>query len=212
MLTNETINEMVRIIRASRRMCKEHPDCQECPAKVTSCEFTDYNKNMAELIRIIDRYDGENAEQKQQEEAEQQKDTGDEQSHSNNTLEGRVDHLEKCVREHAEKLSHFIHDTVEKIEEMDGHIAHQNAEKELRKQNFGVLPNIAKGSANTPPKKHTRLEILLRDFPNAMLCPDGSAFLRPCSVDTSYITSVCANQANCVECRRKYWNEQVEGI
>ena len=122
-----------------------------------------------------------------------------------------MDHLEKYVCEINEKLSFFIRDTVEKIEEIDGRIAHQNAGKELHEQ-LGVLPNIAKGSANTLPKKHTRLEILLEDFPNAMLCPDGSASLRPCSVDMSYITSVCANQANCLECRRQYWNEQVEGI
>lgn len=211
MLTNETINEMVRIVREGKRMCESCEKCIECEAAHIDCVFYATNEDLAKLMQIVDAWSIAHPKEEQQEEAEQQKEAGNDQSHSNNTLEGRVEHLEKYVCEINEKLSLFIRDTVEKIEEIDGRIAHQNAEKELHEQ-LGVLPNIAKGSANTPPKKHTRLEILLRDFPNAMLCPDGSSFLRPCSVDTSYITSVCANQANCAECRRKYWNEQVEGI
>ena len=49
-----------------------------------------------------------------------------EQSYGNNTLEGRVDHLEKCICEMSERLTCFIHDTVDEVQAIKNHAAHQD--------------------------------------------------------------------------------------
>ena len=89
MLTNETISEMVRIIREKDRMCNTY-ECAECRAKSINCDFYSANKDLAKLIQIVDAWSIERPDKEQQVEVI-------EQSYGSNTLAKRVDHLEKCT-------------------------------------------------------------------------------------------------------------------
>lgn len=119
MHTNETINEMVRIIREKDRMCNTN-ECAECRARGIDCNFDANNKDLAKLIQIVDAWSIEHPDKEQQVEAK------NEQSCGNNTLEERVDNLEKCCNEMNERLTRFIHDTVDEVQEIKKHAEHQD--------------------------------------------------------------------------------------
>ena len=119
MLTNETISEMVRIIREKDRMCNTY-ECAECRARGIDCNFDANNKDLAKLIQIVDAWSIEHPDKEQQVEAK------NEQSCGNNTLEERVDRLEKCFDEMNERLTCFIHDTVDEVQEIKKHAEHQD--------------------------------------------------------------------------------------
>ena len=89
MLTNQTISEMVRIFREKDRMCNKY-ECAECRAASIDCVFSSTNKDLAKLIQIVDAWSIERQDKEQQVEVR-------EQSYGSNTLEERVDHLEKCT-------------------------------------------------------------------------------------------------------------------
>ena len=89
MLTNETISEMVRIIREKDRMCNTY-ECAECRAASIDCDFYSANKDLAKLIQIVDAWSIEHQDKEQQVEVKKEHSCG------NNALEERVDYLEKC--------------------------------------------------------------------------------------------------------------------
>ena len=88
MLTNETISEMVRIIREKDRMCNAY-ECSECRAESIVCDFYSANKDLAKLIQIVDAWSIEHPDKEQVE-------VKKEQSCGNNALEERVDHLKNA--------------------------------------------------------------------------------------------------------------------
>ena len=89
MLTNQTISEMVRIIREKDRMCKTY-ECAECRAASIDCDFYSANKDLAKLIQIVDAWSIEHPDKEKQAEVKKERICG------NNALEERVDHLKKC--------------------------------------------------------------------------------------------------------------------
>lgn len=115
MLTDEMINEMVRIARTASRMCSSHPICDDCPARKINCEFTGNNQDLAELIRIIDRYNRECAEPKQD-------DPGPAKDKNAQGIEERLHELE-LYRMQMQLWTEQIEQRIEKIEE---HAAHQD--------------------------------------------------------------------------------------
>ena len=119
MLTNETISEMVRIIREKDRMCNTY-ECAECRAKSINCDFYSANKDLAKLIQIVDAWSIEHPDKEQQVEVKK------EQSCGNNALEERVGHLKKCFDEMNERLTCFIHDTVDEVQAIKKHAEHQD--------------------------------------------------------------------------------------
>lgn len=115
MIANETLKEMLRIVRASSRMCKEHPSCDGCPARNTNCELVGNNNKLAYLIRIIDRYDREREETKQDvSEVVESKEAP--------AIEERLHELEL----YRQQMQLWAENFVQRIEKIEEHAAHHD--------------------------------------------------------------------------------------
>ena len=195
MLTNETINEMVRIVREMERMCNTY-ECAECRARGIDCNFEANNKDLAKLIQIVDAWSIEHQDKEQQVEVKK------EQSCGNNALEERVDHLKKCFDEMNERLTCFIHDTVDEVQAIKKHAEHQD--KFMQTQCVHVDSEEVE-SMNEP--KRTNKDVLLAAFQNARMDNDGIPYACPNRLDAHYN---CDKFENCLCCRHTYWLAEVE--
>ena len=195
MLTNQTISEMVRIIREKDRMCDTY-ECAECRAASIDCNFEANNKDLAKLIQIVDAWSIEHPDKEQQVEAK------NEQSCGNNTLEERVDRLEKCCNEMNERLTRFIHDTVDEVQAIKKHAEHQDE--------FMQIKCVHVDSEEVEPMnepKRTNKDVFLAVFPNARMDNDGIPYACPNRLDAHYN---CDKFENCLCCRHTYWLSEVE--
>ena len=195
MLTNETISEMVRIIREKDRMCNTY-ECAECRARGIDCNFDANNKDLAKLIQIVDAWSIEHQDKEQQVEVKK------EQSCGNNALEERVDHLKKCFDEMNERLTCFIHDTVDEVQAIKKHAEHQD--KFMQTQCVHVDSEKVE-SMNEP--KRTNKDVLLAAFQNARMDNDGIPYACPNRLDAHYN---CDKFENCSRCRHAHWLAEVE--
>ena len=195
MLTNQTISEMVRILREKDRMCKTY-ECAECRAIGIDCNFEANNKDLAKLIQIVDAWSIEHPDKEQQAEVKK------EQSCGNNALEERVDHLKKCFDEMNERLTCFIHDTVDEVQAIKKHAEHQD--KFMQTQCVHV-DSAEVESMNEP--KRTNKDVLLAAFPNARMDDNGIPYACPNRLDAHYN---CDKFENCLRCRHTHWLAEVE--
>ena len=193
MITNETINEMVRIVRETKRMCNTY-ECAECRARGIDCNFDANNKDLAKLIQIVDAWSIEHQDKEQQVEVKK------EQSCGNNALEERVDHLKKCFDEMNERLTCFIHDTVDEVQAIKKHAEHQD--KFMQTQCVHVDSEEVE-SMNEPTNK----DVLLAAFQNARMDNDGIPYACPNRLDAHYN---CDKFENCSRCRHAHWLAEVE--
>ena len=195
MLTNQTISEMVRIVREMERMCNTY-ECAECRARGIDCNFEANNKDLAKLIQIVDAWSIEHQDKEQQVEVKK------EQSCGNNALEERVDHLKKCFDEMNERLTCFIHDTVDEVQEIKKHAEHQD--KFMQTKCVHVDSEEVE-SMNEP--KRTNKDVLLAAFQNARMDNDGIPYACPNRLDAHYN---CDKFENCSRCRHAHWLAEVE--
>ena len=195
MLTNETISEMVRIIREKDRMCNTY-ECAECRAASINCDFYSANKDLAKLIQIVDAWSIEHPDKEQRVEVKKEHSCG------NNALEERVDRLEKCCNEMNERLTRFIHDTVDEVQEIKKHAEHQD--KFMQTQCVHVDSEEVE-SMNEP--KRTNKDVLLAAFQNARMDNDGIPYACPNRLDAHYN---CDKFENCSRCRHAHWLAEVE--
>ena len=195
MLTNQTISEMVRIIREKERMCNTY-ECAECRAKSINCDFYSANKDLAKLIQIVDAWSIENPDKEQQVEVKK------EQSCGNNALEERVDHLKKCFDEMNERLTCFIHDTVDEVQAIKKHAEHQD---EFMQTKCVHVDSAEVESMNEP--KRTNKDVLLSAFPNARMDDNGIPYECPIHLVAHYN---CDKFENCLRCRNTHWLSEVE--
>lgn len=195
MLTNQTISEMVRIIREKDRMCNTY-ECAECRASSIVCDFYSANKDLEKLIQIVDAWSIEHQDKEQQVEVKK------EQSCGNNTLEERVDHLKKCFDEMNERLTCFIHDTVDEVQAIKNHAEHQD---EFMQTKCVHVDSEEVGSMNEP--KRTNKDALLAAFPNARMDDNGIPYACPNRLDAHYN---CDKFENCLRCRHTHWLAEFE--
>ena len=195
MITNETISEMVRIRREKDRMCNTY-ECAECRAKSINCDFYSANKDLAKLIQIVDAWSIEHPDKEQQVEVKK------EQSCGNNALEERVDHLKKCFDEINERLTCFIHDTVDEVQAIKKHAEHQD--KFMQTKCVHVDSEEVE-SMNKP--KRTNKDVLLAAFPNARMDDNGIPYACPIHLVAHYN---CDKFESCLRCRNTHWLAEVE--
>ena len=195
MLTNQTISEMVRIIREKDRMCNTY-ECAECRAASIDCDFYSANKDLAKLIQIVDAWSIEHTDKEQQVEVKK------EQSCGNNELEERVDHLKKCFDEMNERLTCFIHDTVDEVQAIKKHAEHQD---KFMQTKCVHVDSAEVESMNEP--KRTNKDVLLAAFPDTSMDNDGIPNVCPNLLDSHYN---CDKSENCLRCGRAYWLAEVE--
>ena len=195
MLTNETISEMVRIIRERDRMCKTY-ECAECRAASIDCDFSFTNKDLSKLIQIVDAWSIEHPYKEQQAEVKK------EQSCGNNALEERVDNLKKCFDEMNERLTCFIHDTVDEVQAIKKHAEHQD--KFMQTKCVHVDSEEVE-SMNEP--KRTNKDVLLAAFPNARMDDNCIPYACPNRIDAHYN---CDKFENCLRCRNTHWLAESE--
>ena len=196
MLSNETISEMVRIVREMERMCNTN-ECAECRAASIDCDFYSANKDLAKLIQIVDAWSIEHPDKEQQVEVKK------EQSCGNNALEERVDHLKKCFDEMNERLTCFIHDTVDEVQAIKKHAEHQD---EFMQTKCVHVDSEEVESMNEP--KRTNKDALLAAFPNAHMDDNGAPDICPRALDKNY--NNCSDFADCSVCKCAYWLAEVE--
>ena len=196
MLTNETISEMVRIVREMERMCSAN-ECAECRAIGIDCNFEANNKDLAKLIQIVDAWSIEHPDKEQQVEVKK------EQSCGNNALEERVDHLKKCFDEMNERLTYFIHDTVDEVQAIKKHAEHQD---KFMQTKCVHVDSAEVESMNEP--KRTNKDVLLATFPR-MVMDGGVPVLCPRTMDRDIHIQYCAGRS-CYQCRCEYWLSEVE--
>ena len=189
MLTNQTISEMVRIIREKDRMCNTY-ECAECRAASIVCDFYSANKDLEKLIQIVDAWSIEYPDKEQPVEAK------NEQSCGNNALEERVDRLEKCCDEMNERLTCFIHDTVDEVQSIKKHAEHQD---EFMQTQCVHVDSEEVESMNEP--KRTNKDVLLAAFPRMAM--DGDVpVLCPRTMDRDIHIQHCAVRS-CDQCRNE---------
>ena len=196
MLTNETISEMVRIIREKDRMCNTY-ECAECRAASIDCDFYSANKDLSKLIQIVDAWSIEHPDKEQQVEVKK------EQSCGNNALEERVDHLKKCYDEMNERLTCFINDTVDEVQAIKKHAEHQDKFMQTKRVH---VDSEEVESMNEP--KRTNKDVLLASFPR-MVMDGGVPVLCPRTMDRDIHIQYCAGRS-CYQCRCEYWLSEVE--
>lgn len=194
MLTNQTISEMVRIIREKDRMCNTY-ECAECRAVSIDCDFCSANKDLAKLIQIVDAWSIEHPDKEQVE-------VKKEQSCGNNALEERVDHLKKCFDEMNGRLTRFIHDTVDEVKAIKKHAEHQD---EFMQTKCVHVDSEEVESMNEP--KRTNKDVLLAAFPDTSMDNDGIPNVCPNLLDAYYN---CDKFENCLRCRHTHWLAEVE--
>ena len=195
MLTNQTISEMVRIIREKDRMCKTY-ECAECRAASIDCDFSSANKDLSKLIQIVDAWSIEYPDKEQQVEVKK------EQSCGNNALEERVDHLKKCFDEMNERLTCFIHDTVYEVQAIKKHAEHQD--KFMQTKCVHVDSEEVE-SMNEP--KRTNKDVLLAAFPDARMDDNGIPYACPINFVAHHN---CDKFESCLRCRNTHWLAEVE--
>ena len=195
MLTNQTISEMGRIIRERDRMCKTY-ECAECRAASIDCDFYSANKDLAKLIQIVDAWSIEHQDKEHQVEVKKEHSCG------NNALEERVDYLEKCCDEMNERLTCFIHDTVDEVQAIKKHAEHQD---EFMQTKCVHVDSEEVESMNEP--KRTNKDVLLAAFPNVSMDNDWIPNVCPNLLDAHY---KCDNFENCLRCGHTYWLAEVE--
>lgn len=195
MLTNQTISEMVRIIREKDRMCNTY-ECAECRAASIVCDFYSANKDLEKLIQIVDAWSIEHPDKYQQVEVKK------EQSCGNNALEERVDRLEKCCDEMNERLTCFIHDTVDEVQAIKKHAEHQD---EFMQTKCVHVDSEEVESMNE--QKRTNKDVLLAAFPDARMDNDGIPIACPNHLDAHYN---CDKFENCLRCRHTHWLAEIE--
>lgn len=123
---------------------------------------------------------------------EKQVEVKKEQSCGNNALEERVDHLKKCFDEMDERLTCFIHDTVDEVQAIKKHAEHQD---EFMKTKCVHVDSEEVESMNEP--KRTNKDVLLAVLPNV----DTSAC--PKVLDMNY---KCDKRKLCAVCKHEFWN------
>lgn len=195
MLTNQTISEMVRIIREKDRMCNTY-ECAECRALGIDCNFVANNKDLAKLIQIVDEWSIEHQDKEQQVEVKK------EQSCGNNALEERVDHLKKCFDEMNERLTCFIHDTVDEVQAIKKHAEHQD---KFMQTKCVHVDSAEVESMNE--QKRTNKDVLLASFPNARMDKKGIPDMCPLALDSQYD---CDAFVSCSLCKYTHWSAGVE--
>lgn len=195
MLTNQTISEMVRIVREMERMCSTH-ECAECRAIGIDCNFEANNKDLAKLIQIVDAWSIEHPDKEQQVEVKKEQSCGD------NALEERVDHLKKCFDEMNERLTCFIHDTVDEVQAIKKHAEHQD---EFMQTKCVHVDSEEVESMSEP--KRTNKDVLLAAFPNARVDEKRIPDLCPLALDSQYD---CNAFASCSLCKYTHWAAEVE--
>ena len=195
MLTSQTISEMVRIIREKDRMCHTY-ECAECRAIGIDCNFVANNKDLAKLIQIVDAWSIEHQDKEQQVEVKKEQNCG------NNALEERVDHLKKCFDEMNERLTCFIHDTVDEVQAIKKHAEHQDTFMQTK----CVHVDSAEVESMNEPKR-TNKDVLLAAFPNARMDDNGIPDECPIRLDAHYD---CDKFENCLRCRHTHWLAEVE--
>lgn len=195
MLTNQTICEMVRIIREKDRMCNTY-ECAECRAASIVCDFYSANKDLEKLIQIVDAWSIEHQDKEQQVEAKKEQNCG------NNALEECVDRLKKCFDEMNERLTCFIHDTVDEVQAIKKHAEHQD---EFMQTKCVHVDSEEVESMNEP--KRTNKDVLLASFPNALMDDNGIPYACPNRLDAHYN---CDKFENCLRCRHTHWLAEVE--
>ena len=196
MLTNQTISEMVRIIREKDRMCNTY-ECAECRAASIDCNFHYANKDLAKLIQIVDAWSIEHPDKEQKVEVKKEHSCG------NNALEERVDYLKKCCDEMNESLTCFIHDTVDEVQAIKKHAEHQDK--------FMQTKCVHVDSEEVEPMnepKRTNKDVLLAAFPR-MVMDGGVPVLCPRTMDRDIHIQYCAGRS-CYQCRCEYWLSEVE--
>lgn len=134
---------------------------------------------------------------------EQQVEVKKEQSCGNNALEERVDHLKKCFDEMNERLTCFIHDTVDEVQSIKKHAEHQD---EFMQTKCVHVDSEEVESMNEP--KRTNKDVILATFPR-MVMDGGVPVLCPRTMDRDINIQYCAGRS-CYQCRREYWFSEVE--
>ena len=125
-----------------------------------------------------------------------------EQSCGNNALEERVDHLKKCFDEMNERLTCFIHDTVDEVQAIKKHAEHQD---KFMQTKCVHVDSAEVESMNEP--KRTNKDVLLAAFPDARMDDNGIPYACPNRLDTHYN---CDKFDNCLRCRHTHWLAEVE--
>lgn len=195
MLTNQTISEMVWIIREKDRMCNTY-ECAECRASSIDCDFYSANKDLEKLIQIVDAWSIEHPDKEQQVEVKK------EQSCGNNALEERVDHLKKCFDEMNERLTSFIHDTVDEVQAIKKHAEHQDEFMQTKCIHVG-----SEEVESMNEQKRTNKDVLLAAFPDSRMDDNGIPYACPNHLDAHYN---CDKFESCVRCRHTHWLAEVE--
>lgn len=142
------------------------------------------------------------AELKDKTHKEQQVEVKKEQSCGNNALEERVDHLKKCFDEMNERLTCFIHDTVDEVQAIKKHAEHQD--KFMQTKCVHVDSEEVESMNET---KRTNKDVLLAAFPDARMDDDGIPDACPIRLDAHYN---CDKFESCLRCRNTHWLSEVE--
>ena len=111
-------------------------------------------------------------------------------------VEERVEHLEKCCDEMNERLTYFIHDTVDEVQAIKKHAEHQDKFMHIK----CVHVDSAEVESMNEPKR-TNKDVLLAAFPHA----DTSAC--PKLLDMNY---KCDKRKLCAVCKHEFWNDEVQ--
>ena len=193
MLTNETISEMVRIIREKDRMCNTY-ECADFPLHdIDICDVR-YVEDPEESVRIVEEW----AKEQESEKTEQEQKKPDQPEESIDLhaiideLEYRIDKLEKKVSNEA-----LIFREVSK--------RNQKTHRELADR-IATLEKYPVESINEP--KRTNKDVLLATFPRMVM--DGDVpVLCPRTMDRDIHIQYCAGRS-CYQCRCEYWLSEAE--
>ena len=117
-------------------------------------------------------------------------------------VEERVDHLKKCFDEMNERLTCFIHDTVDEVQAIKKHAEHQD---EFMQTKCVHVDSEEVESMNEP--KRTNKDVLLAAFPDALMDDKGIPYACPNRLDAHYN---CDKFENCLRCRHTHWLAEVE--
>ena len=142
------------------------------------------------------------AELKDKTHKEQQVEVKKEQSCGNNALEERVDHLKKCFDEMNERLTCFIHYTVDEVQAIKKQAEHQY---EFMQTKCVHVDSEEVKPMNEP--KRTNKDVLLAAFPDARMDNNGIPDACPIRLDAHYN---CDKFENCSRCRHTHWLAEVE--
>lgn len=101
-----------------------------------------------------------------------------------------------------ERLTCFIHDTVDEVQAIKKHAEHQDEFMQTKCVHVG---SEEVESMNEP--KRTNKDVLLAAFPNARMDNNGLPDMCPLVLDTQYD---CNAFASCSFCKRTHWLAEVE--